>query len=180
MIEISPVFLISFFWQSLICTALTILFQWCYEQKMYQACALSNEKLLVLPSFVKELHSSKKYCYFQLKLPNENYIFWDATHSCKRITQKTLRTLAKIGGTWVPLVPLVPLRASSCSPSRFGNLRIKCFRALYWPLRTTATLFGFILGNSNLPENIFLHQGRHCAKRHVSANNVLKVRIYTV
>lgn len=178
----------SFFWQSLICTPLTIPFQWCYEQKMYQACALSNEKLLVLPSFVKkELHSSKKYCYFQLKLPNENYILWDATHSWKRITQKTLRTLAKIWGTWVPLVPLVRLRASSCSPSGFGNLRIKCFRALYWPLRTTATSFWFILDNSNLPENIFLHQGwergqlsRHRAKRHISANNVLEVRIYTV
>lgn len=78
-------------------------------------------------------------------------------------------------------------RASNCSPSRFGNFRIKYFRALYWSLLTTVTSFWFILDNSNLPENIFFHQGyeggqfsRHHAKRHISTNNVLKVRIYTI
>ena len=35
---------------------------------MHQACALSNEKLLVLPSFVKKLHSLKNTAISNLNL----------------------------------------------------------------------------------------------------------------
>lgn len=89
--------------------------------------------------------------------------------------------------TWDPLVPVVPLGLSTTLKSKFGNLRAKYFRALYWPLLTTATSFSYILHPSHLPEKTFLpqphEQGQllwHTANFFICANSVLKVRIYMV